>query len=324
MSTLLMAFRPGELSESEIANIQALVPGMSLLHTNQEAEIEANLADIEIAVRDFPRHLIVAAPNLRWYQQWPAGADWLMEHPAAVEHPFTLTNTSGLHADNMCEHAFTLLLGVARRIRPVVAGQENGQWVNMWGLQDRYPVVELARKTMLVVGTGSIGERIAEVARAMRMRVLGVRMHPERAIDGIERMYGPGELLEALPQADIVMVAAPLTHQTLGMFGATEFAAMKPEALFINVGRGNIVRQDDLVAALQGGQIAGAGLDTFEVEPLPAGSPLWQVENTLLTTHYGGLTPHYHQRAMDIFLDNLALYAKYEPLHHVVDKVAGY
>lgn len=322
MSTLLLAFKPHELSVDEYAQVKALVPNMKILHTHDQNVIESNLEDIEIAVRDFPRHLISKAPNLRWFHQWPAGADWLMEHPSVVNKPFVLTNTSGIHADCICDHVFALILVIARKIHQTILAQQRSEWLNQWAPEKQ--IFEAAQKTILVVGTGSIGSRIAEVAKAFKMRVLGVRAHPERKIDGIDVMFGPDELHHALPQADFVVIAAPLTHKTAGMFGEAEFKAMKSSAYLINIGRGGILREDELVLSLKNGEIAGAGLDAFVTEPLPRESPLWSLENVLITPHYAGNTPHYHQKAMKIFFDNLDLYARGLPLQNVVDKAAGY
>ena len=324
MSTLLLAFKPGELSQDEIAQTAALAPGLRILLSRDQAEIEANLDDIEIAVRDFPYDLISKAPNLRWFQQWPAGADWLMEHPAAVEHPFVLTNTSGLHADCICDHVFALLLGLARNIQPVLLAQPRREWINQYAPRPHPHIFETAGKTMLVVGTGSIGTRIAETARAFKMRLLGLRRHPEREIEGLERLYGPHELLDALPQADIVVVALPLTHQTQGMFGEDQFKAMKRGTYLVNIGRGAILDEAALVRAVESGWIAGAGLDAFATEPLPPESPLWSLENVLITPHYAGNTPLYHEKGMRIFFDNLERCIKGLPLQNVVDKRAGY
>lgn len=324
MSTLLLAFRPGELSENEIAKTTALAPGMRILQSRDPAEIEANLDDIEIAMRDFPYALISKAPKLRWFQQWPAGADWLMSHPAAIEHSFFLTNTSGLHADCICDHVFALLLGLARNLQPVLLAQPRQEWVNQYAQRLHPRIFETAGKTMLVAGTGSIGSRIAEAARAFKLKVLGVRYHPEQQIEGVERMYGPNDLLEALPQADIVVVALPLTHQTQGMFGEKQFKAMKQGTHLINIGRGAIIDETALVKAVENGWIAGAGLDAFATEPLPPESPLWTLENVLITPHYAGNTPLYHEKAMRIFFDNLERFIKGLPLQNVVDKMAGY
>jgi phosphoglycerate dehydrogenase-like enzyme len=137
-------------------------------------------------------------------------------------------------------------------------------------------------------------------------------------------MVSKRDLHAALPEADFVVLTIPLTADTRGLFGAQAFASMKPSAYFINIGRGGTVDEPALIQALQNGQIAGAGLDVFASEPLPSDSPLWNMPNVIITSHYSGITPHYHERAMDIFIDNLERYVKGEPLRNVVDKQRGY
>jgi len=137
-------------------------------------------------------------------------------------------------------------------------------------------------------------------------------------------MYGPDRLLDLLPEADCVVLTIPLSHETQGMIGERELRAMKPTSYLINIGRGGTIQQPALIQALRAGWIAGAGLDVFEQEPLPTTSPLWELENVIMTAHYAGLTPAYDQRALAIFLGNLRRYRAGEPLENVVDKVAGY
>jgi len=186
------------------------------------------------------------------------------------------------------------------------------------------PLFELAGKTMVLIGVGAIGARTAEVARALGMRVLGVRRHPQLTVPGIEAMYGPGQLLDVLPEADFCVITVPLTPETKGMIGEPELRAMKSTSYIVNIGRGATIQETVLVRALQEGWIAGAGLDVFETEPLPPDSPLWDMDNVIMTAHYAGLTPHYEERAMAIFVDNLKRYRNREPLRNVVDKKLAY
>lgn len=140
----------------------------------------------------------------------------------------------------------------------------------------------------------------------------------------VHLVWKASQLLDLLPEADFVVLTVPLTHETQGMIGDRELRAMKPTAYLVNVGRGGTVQESALVRALREGWIAGAGLDVFETEPLPDDSPLWAMDNVFVTSHYAGLTPFYHERAMGIFLDNLRRYQAGEPLHNVVDKKLGY
>jgi phosphoglycerate dehydrogenase-like enzyme len=321
MSTILVGFEPERFTESYRAQIQEIAPDMRLLVTEDREEMEAALDDIEIAACQFPRDLLLRAHNLRWYQQWAAGANWLLRFSEAAEKDFVLTNASGVHSIPISEHIFALLLALGRGIDRSVRAQMRAEWM---GWEEKSDVFELADKTMVLVGVGAIGERTAQVAVAFGMRVLGVRRNPERGAAGVEAMVGPDRLLDVLPEADFLVVTAPLTDETRGMIGERELRAMKPSAYIVNIGRGGIIDEGALVKALQEGRIAGAGLDVFEEEPLPEDSPLWKQENVIITPHYAGATPHYDERAMAIFLDNLRRYKAGEPLRNVVDKKLGY
>jgi phosphoglycerate dehydrogenase-like enzyme len=244
-----------------------------------------------------------------------------MRQPEAVEMDFALTNTSGIHRVQISEHIFGFLLAFARELHKAIRVQARREWVPY---DQHEGVFELAGKTMLLIGVGAIGERTAKVARAFDMRVLGVRRNAGARVPNVETMVGPDQLLDVLPAADYVVVAAPLTHETQGMIGEQELRAMRSAAYIVNVGRGGLIRQDVLIRALQEGWIAGAGLDVFEDEPLPEDSPLWRMDNVIITSHYAGITPYYDERAMAIFVDNLRRYRAGEPLRNVVDKKLGY
>ena len=183
---------------------------------------------------------------------------------------------------------------------------------------------ELADKTMMIVGVGAIGTRTAQVAEAFGMKVIGVRRHPEQEVPHVAEMIGPDQLLARLPTADFVILTVPFTRRTENMIGAMELAAMKENSVLVNIGRGGTVDEDALLTALRAGQIRAAALDVFAEEPLPMRSPLWELENLLITAHYAGGTPRYTERAFAIFHDNLGRYVRGESLVNVVDKVEGY
>jgi len=321
MTTILIGLSPDVVTEAHLARVRELAPDMCLLVTDDPQDIEAALDDIEIAAASFPREMLQRAQNLRWYQQWGAGANWLLHQPDVPEYGFILTNASGVHAIPISEHIFALMLAFARRLHDAVRAQTNRMWIPH---EDLGPVMELAGKTMVLIGAGAIGSRTARLARGLEMRVLGVRRYPAVDSPCVETMYGPGQLLEVLPEADFVVLAMPLTFETKHMIGETELRAMKPTAHLINIGRGGTVDQEALIRALNEGWIAGAGLDVFETEPLQEDSPLWSMDNAILTYHYAGSNPHYTERAMAIFLDNLCRYKSGEPMRNVVDKKLGY
>jgi len=320
MGTILLAMEPESLDKRYIDAIRALAPAMPLLITQDHDEIAAALDDIEIAVAGFPRDLLPKARRLRWYQQWGAGADWLLRQPEVAKMDFILTNASGVHAIPISEHIVAFMLAFTRNLHQAIRAQAKHQWHRM----AREEMDELAGKTMVLVGGGAIGERTAYLAQALGMRVLGVRRHPEVGHPAIAAMYGADQLMAVLPLADFLVLTIPLTRETRHMIGEAELRAMKRSAIIINIGRGGTIDEQALIRALQEGWIAGAGLDVFEREPLPADSPLWDMPNVIITSHYSGRTPRYLERGMEIFLDNLRRYRAGEPLRNVVDKKLGY
>jgi phosphoglycerate dehydrogenase-like enzyme len=320
MAVLLLGFAPDVIDRATQDKISALAPDLRVVVTRDRGEIEAIVAEVEIAAGSFPPELLLQAPALRWYQQWGAGADWLLRYPEAADKDFTLTNASGVHSVQISEHIIGLSLMLGRRMHEAVRAQVRQEW---WGAPGE-TMVELAGSTMLLVGVGAIGARTARIAAAMDMRVEGIRRDATQGVEGVAEMYGDDQLHERLPHADIVVLTVPLSAATKGMIGAAELDMMKPSAFLINIGRGGTIDEGALIEALQSKTIAGAGLDVFASEPLPADSPLWEMENVIITGHYSGASPHYNERAMAIFLDNLERYRSGTPLRNIVDKHAGY
>jgi phosphoglycerate dehydrogenase-like enzyme len=326
MTKIVLGYTPESIPPGVQDRVQTLAPQMDVLVTEDRSEMEPVLQEIEVAARRFPHDLIPQAPKLQWYQQWGAGADWLLRHPEVRELPFTLTSASGVHAIPITEHILAYMFSFARQLTHAMRAQLASAWdrPEREGFSPDEPIFELYGKTVLLIGVGAIGQRTAEVASAVGMRVLGLRRDPRQDAPGVERMYGPQELLQVLPEAHFVVLTVPLTPETRGMIDEAELRTMRADAYLINIGRGGTVQENALVQALREGWIAGAGLDVFESEPLPEGSPLWQMSNVILTPHYAGLTPQYERRATGIFLDNLARYVSGEPLRNVVDKELAY
>lgn len=316
MKVMLIALAEGVLTCPQLARLKEQAPTYRQVVTRDRQEIESLLPDIEIAFGNFPRDLLAAATSLRWYQQWSAGADWLLKHPEVRDLDLVLTNTSGVHAVPIAEHVLAFMLAFARNLPEAFANQQKSTW------PDKPPrVFELAGKTVLLVGVGQIGLHTARLARGLGMKVIGVRRSSRELPAEIDRL---GSLQELLPEADFVVSSVPLTDETRDMISHAEFGLMKDSAILINIGRGGTVDERALAAALREGRLAGAGLDVFDQEPLPADSELWSVPNLLITSHYSGDTPLYAERSTDIFSRNLERYLKGQPLCNVVDKRAGY
>jgi phosphoglycerate dehydrogenase-like enzyme len=318
VATLLLAFKKHEFCDADVSMVQQRARGLRVVRADDRAQIETVLDDVEIAAGEVPYDLIVRAPCLRWFQQWSAGANWLMRYPEAVERPFVLTNASGVHAIPISEHILGFLLAFARSLPAAWRAQQSHRW------ESQRAVFELAGKVLLLVGVGAIGQRTAHVAAGLGMRVWGIRRNPGAIVPDVEKMGAPVDLLAWLPQADFVVLTVPLTPQTLHGFGEAQLRSMKPSSYLVNIGRGKTVDETALITALREGWIAGAGLDVVDTEPLPPDSPLWDMPHVLITAHYAGGTPAYNQRGMEIFLDNLDRYLSGQPMRNVVDKRLGY
>jgi len=320
MKTILLGLPPEDRVEERLARIRALAPGYRVLVTVDDAEIEAALDDIEIAAGRVPRGLMVRGKGLRWMQQWGAGADWLLEDPEAASGSFILTNASGIHAIPISEHIVAMMLALARRLPEVIRAQPEHRWQR----PARLLVRELAGSMAVVVGLGAIGGRTARLLSAHEVRVIGVRRNPDMPAEGVERIVGPDRLIDVLPEADWLVITAPLTPETRHLVGARELSVMKRDACILNIGRGAIIDQEALIEALRSGRLGGAGLDVTTPEPLPADSPLWDLPNVLISPHYAGSTVHYEARAFALFEENLQRYLAGEPLINVVDKRLAY
>lgn len=317
---LLVALRDGVLDAAQLARVRAAAGPLRVVVTRDRDVIEPLLPAVRIALGQFPHDLLARAERLAWWQQWGAGADWLLRYPDAVDAPFVLTNTSGVHAVPISEHVFACLLAFGRGLPDALERQGLSEWRPV----PSSSLFELAGKTLLLVGVGAIGARVARLATVFDMRVEAVRRDAGRPLDGAYAVHGADALLDVLPSADFVVITAPLTSATRGMFAAEQFGAMKRSAYLVNIGRGGTVVESDLVTALREGEIAGAALDVFEHEPLPATSPLWSMSNVIVTAHYSGATPLYAARALEIFLENLERFQTGRELVNVVDKRVGY
>lgn len=270
------------------------------------------------AKRDVMEQLLAQTPNLKWIHSRSAGLDSLL-FPALIESPVPLTNGRGVFSQSLGEFVLAAILYFAKDFRRMIRNQEAGRW-------EQFNVHEISGQTMGIVGYGDIGRACAWRAKAMGMKVLAVRRRPEQSAgdQNVEHVYGFDGLHEMIRQCDYVVAAAPLTPETKSLIGDAEFAAMKPSAIILNVGRGPVIDEPAMLAALQSGQIRGAGLDVFTVEPLPAGHPFYSMENVLLSPHCSDNTQDWLEQAMLFFYRNLDRFQKGEPLENVVDKRAGY
>jgi phosphoglycerate dehydrogenase-like enzyme len=275
-------------------------------------------------------------PRLRWVQLYSAGPDQVLTHPLFAGE-VVCTTTSGIHAVAIAEHVFTMLLAWFHRLPRLLEWQQRGAWPRPAQRSLLFTGEEIRGKTFGVVGYGSIGRELARLATAFGMRVLAMQRgadhrDPGFVLPGVgdpagtlpARYYIPDEFHAMLGECDIVVIAAPLTAQTRGLFDDAAFGAMKTGAFLINIARGDICEEDALLRALQEQRLAGAALDVFHQEPLPPGHPLWNCPQVFISPHSSGLSTHYDERAGLVFLENLRRYLGAEPLLNIVDKAQGY
>jgi len=258
------------------------------------------------------------APHVRWIHSRSAGVEYLM-FPAIIESAVPLTNARGVFSPSLGEFVMAAVLFFAKDLRRMLRSQAARTW-------DPFDVDWAHGKTMGIVGYGDIGRAAAERAHAFGMRVLALRRDVEAARRDplVDEAFPLDRRADLMAASDYVVVAAPLTPETRGLVGAAEIAAMKPSAVLINVGRGPIVDESALVAALQEGRIRGAALDVFDKEPLPPEHPFYRLENVLLSPHCADNTPGWLEGSMRFFLENLERFRNGEPLLNLVDKKRGY
>ncbi|MGM0899759.1 MAG: D-2-hydroxyacid dehydrogenase [Bacillota bacterium] len=300
--------------------VEGLTPEWNLITGRDPSIWQSHLHDAEIIVgwKKEMTEMFETTPKLRWLQSWSAGVNSMPLHKME-SLGVRLTSANGVHSYPISETIFALMLALTRKIHTYVRNQTSKTW-NHEGLN-----LEIHGKTIGIIGVGAIGKETAKIAKAFGMNVVGVR-HTGRQEEFVDKMYYSHQLNEVLPQCDYVVVTLPLTVETRHIFGVKQFELMKKTAFFINIGRGPIVDEGALITALIEEQIAGAGLDVFEKEPLDKTSPLWEMENVIVTPHTAGATEHYAKRVIeDIFIPNLKLYLKGQsPDINLVDYKKGY
>ena len=301
--------------------LRGLFPDVLFVYADTEPSMAAGAAEAEVAFTSrLTREAFAGATGLKWVHSPAAGVGGML-FPEMRASEVLLTNSRGMNARSVAEHAMALLFALARRLPDAFEAQRGRRWIQ--GSLSGLPALQ--GRTMGIVGLGAIGARLAQMASAFGMRVIATRRDPraERPPEVAEVMPASA-LTRLLAESDVVILAAPLTDDTRELIGAAELGSMKPTAWFINVARGKLVRERDLVDALAAGRIAGAGLDVFEREPPPADSPLWTLPNVVMTPHVAGFRDDYWEAAVELFAENLRRYRSGWPLLNLVDKQAGY
>ncbi len=326
------------LDTSRANRLRAAVPSWTIVQTADEPAATAAIVDADCFFGKITPSLLAVTKRLRWIQSPTAS----LEHyvfEALVQHPCTLTNMRGIFSDVIADHVLGYLLCFARNLHVYLRQQQQAVWQPVGEKQDTgqnfitgpgsisaadRAHLHLGDCTLGIVGLGAIGAEIARRAAGFDMQIMAV--DPRRTdcppeVSSLRDMDGLDELLAT---SDFVVIAAPHTPETAGLFDRAKLQRMKRSAYLVNIGRGAIVRLDDLVEALRAQEIAGAALDVFEIEPLPPQHPLWQMPNVIVTPHVAACSTRIAARHLDVLLDNVARFDRGEPLRNVVDKAAWF
>lgn len=306
--------------ETLLADLRSHFPNVVITPAFGEAFAGA-LAEADGAVAwSMTPEQYAAAVKLRWFQSIGAGVERVIL-PGMRERGLVVTNSSGIHGENISEHILAMMLAFARQLPALIRASEQHVWLD----EVRSRTFELSGQTLHIVGYGHIGQVLGRKAKALGMRVTATRRGAGAGGDGVaESITGFERLPERLSQADHVAICLPQTPLTIGLFDAAMLSACKPGAYLYNIGRGPVVNTEALIAALDSGHLAGAGLDVTDPEPLPAESPLWRREDVIITAHTAGATPFFFERLFGIVAENLRRIEAGEPLMNVVDLEAGY
>jgi phosphoglycerate dehydrogenase-like enzyme len=317
-----------------LGRIRAAAAPMEVVNAANEQQALAHMPSADAFFGKITPALLAAAQNLRWVQAPTASLEHYL-FPELVEHGCALTNMRGLFSDVIADHVLGYILCFARNLHRYVLQQSQARWAPVGGESARVALttgpgvvnsidrahLHLGDATLGIVGLGAIGREVARRGLAFGMKVLAVDVVQLDPPPGVSAVWPVERLPSLLESCDFVVIAAPHTPQTVRMFRREQFRQMKPTAYLINVGRGAIVDLEDLTAALRAGELAGAGLDVFETEPLPVDHPLWGMgDRVILTPHVAGYSPRIAERHLGVLLDNLRRFVRNDVLINVVDK----
>jgi len=325
------------MDSSRLAEVQLAAGSLQVVNAKNEQHAIEEMATADAFFGKLTPALLAPAGQLKWVQSPTASLEHYL-FPELVTHPCILTNMRGLFYDVIADHVFGYILMFARRLHLYLRQQIDGRWQPIGGEEERSTFslgpshvsgmdrahVHMSDCTLGIIGLGSIGAEIALRGAAFSMTVLAVDPSVTTCPDGVHQLGDMSKLDELLQDSDFVVIAAPHTPDTEGMFGAREFSLMKNSAFLVNIGRGAIVQLDALVLALERGQLAGAGLDVFETEPLPPENSLWQMPNVLITPHVAACSPHIATRHLETLCHNVRQFSEGLPLINVANKEKWY
>ena len=319
--TLVMLPPHNDVRRHWAARIGADETGVHVLQPETTEEAVRDIAEADAAFGTVAPEVLAAARRLRWLQAPNAAPPAGFYYPELVAHPVVVTNFREIFNDHIGAHIIAFVLAFARGLHYYLPQQMRRQYAPR---PLDTGILHLPECTALILGVGGIGSEAARLCKAFGMHVIGIDGRRAELAEGLDELHRSERLDDELPRADFVIMTIPHTPATEGLMHRERLRRMKRSAFLINIGRGMTVRLNDLVAALHAGEIAGAALDVFEIEPLPTDHPLWSAPNVLITPHTAGYGPYLDDRRLDIILDNCRRFAAGKPLRNVVDKAAWF
>ena len=296
------------------SKLKEAIPDIEIITCPSVGDAMEVIPEADAAMGNIIPELFQRASKLKWVACPQAGPRAGYYHKALIDSDVVVTNTRSVYSDHISTHIMSLVLAFARGLNVYIPQQLQRKW------QQGYEIIHLPDSTAVIVGVGGIGSETARLCSAFGMEVIAVDQRVPEPPPGVAELHRPDELDGVLPRGDFVIVTVPESPITQGMFGMEQFRRMKPSSIFINIGRGATVILDDLVAALHSGEIAGAGMDVFQIEPLPPDHPLWTAPGVMITPHVAGVGPYQDQRRLELFIDNCIRFNEGRPLRNVVDK----
>ncbi|HEY1938907.1 MAG TPA: D-2-hydroxyacid dehydrogenase [Candidatus Angelobacter sp.] len=327
MKTLIVHYHSFELWHAPSwirERLQQDFPDHQFLQLQNYDRVPDEIADTDVFIGWSLRpEQFATAKKLRWIHS-PAAAVHQLMYPELIQSNVALTNSTGIHGPVVAEHAITVLLALAKCLPQAMQYQAKHEWSQdqLWHSQPRPR--EVADATVAVIGMGGIGREFTRRAKAMEMKVLAVRENPSKGPEGADAVFGPEQIDEVLPQSDYVLLCTPVTPSTTGIMNPARLSKMKPDAYLINVARGPLIDEAALLDTLQQRRIAGAALDVFNEEPLPANSPFWALGNILITPHTAAVTDRLWERHYRLIVENMKRFLAGKELLNAVDKSRGY
>jgi phosphoglycerate dehydrogenase-like enzyme len=308
--------------EDSIPYFREEYPDIEFVHCEERENLKDEIEDATVYVGWLNREVFLAAEELEWVQSPSSGINYYLAIPEFVESDVLLTSARGTHGACLAESVFAMIFAFTRQIKDFVLDQQEGQWR---GYGSRGAMCELTGSTMGIIGFGTVGRAVAKRAQAFDMSILAVDMFPKDKPDYVQALWGIDRLKDLLGSSDYVVVTVPYTKETEGMIGAEEIDMMRDGAMLVGISRGKIIDEEALVEALEEGRLSAAALDVFAQEPLPEDSPLWDVDNLLITPHAAGGTQYEGERVIEILKENMRRFTEGDlPLRNQIDKGQGF